>query len=339
MGQKKFLVFLIIEAILCVALQLVLQPGPGGSGSLLTFPFEQIGDGLRALSLSGVAGNVSAVVLYILFSGSPLLALLMILRKRKLRWEDGLLAGLSVLMFFSMYLMVNPGMISDVLGGYVGASGGGRMLLSVVCYSVLAGYLVLRVLRQVYTADAGRLQRYFRAGLYLLGAIFVGTAFGIGFGELQSSFRTLVESNTVDGAGSAWGGAFAGSGLEGYSLGLSKVFLVIRYAVDILPYILDTVIVLTGLKLLDALSEDRYGEKAVALAQKISGQCGRMLAIAVVTNIGFNLVQLFFLGKLLVVDGAVQLPVLSIIFVMIVLFVTRLLTENKELKEDNDLFV
>ncbi|MBQ8813594.1 MAG: hypothetical protein IJZ85_03725 [Lachnospiraceae bacterium] len=338
MRQKKFLAGLIVEAMLCVVLPLITPSGIIGGASLFAFPFQQIGDGLRALSLSGTVGNAAAIVLYVLFCGSPFLVLLGIHRKRKACPEDGLLAGLSTLLFFVMYMMINPGMIPDVLGGFVGAAGTGKMTLGAVLYSILVGYLVLHVLRKTYLAEMTALQQYVKVILYILGAFFIWAVFGAGLGGLRAEITALAEGNTVDDVSSMFA-EMMGSGVSAGTMTLSKVFLVIRYVIDVLPYLLDTVIVFTGLELLDALTEDRYGETAVALAQKLSRQCGKMLAITVISNMVFNVVQVIFLEKLLVVDGTVQLPISSILFVMIVMFLARLLTENKELKEDNDLFV
>ena len=344
MRKKRLIIFLIIEALCCVLWHSLGLSGAAGitAGSLFTFPFAQIGDGLRALSLSGTVGNIAAIILYILFCGSPLLVLLGIHRKRKVYPEDGLLAGLSVMLFFAMYLMINPGLISGALGSQVGAAGTGKAVLSVVLYSVLVGYLVLRVLRRSRTADMEKLQNYFNVILYLLGVVFIWGAFGVGLGELRSALTELAAGNTAYGDslfGEAFFGSGLGGGLSGGSLGLSRAFLVIRYVTDALPYLLDTVIVLTGLDLLEAMKENRYGEETLALARKLSGQCVKFLSATVLCNLIFNVLQLIFLKNLLVVNATVQLPVLSILFVLIVLFLTKMLTENKELKDDNDLFV
>lgn len=336
MGKKKFLIVSVIEAVFCVIWQLAGLSGSIGMTALSAFPFEQIGDGLRALSLSGTVGNVIAIILYILFCGLPFLALLIIHKKRKVYLEDGLLAMLSTLMFFAMYFMINPGIMGSALGGYFGAVGVGKLSLGVVLYSVLVGYVVLRALRRAFSADMNRLQNDFKVILYILGVYFVWAAFGISFGDLQASLRELAAGNTMNSV-DAFSGTF-GVGVTG-SLGLSRVFLVIRYVVDILPYLLDVVIILTGLELVDALKEDRYSEKVVLLAQKLAKWCGVTLAVAILSNLAFNLLQLIFADKLLVIDGVVQLPILSILFVLIVLLVARLLSENKALKDDNDLFV
>ncbi len=320
MKKKRFLIVLGIEAALCLAWRLA-EPGGTAAAGLFSFPFEQVGRGLRELSLSGAAGNVLAIVLYLGICLIPAAALAVMSARRKLHPEDGLLAVLSVLLFYVLYLMINPGLLGKTLGNNVASLGVGKMMLGVVVYSVLAGYLTLRVLRRAHTAEVKLLQKYLRGVLYLLGAGFVWAVFGGCLGELQASLKNLADGNTAGGTG------------------VSMVFLVLRFLVDALPYLLDTMIVVTGLDTLAALEADRYGETAAALARKLSGQCGFALAAAVLSNVIFNLLQLAAAGELLVIDGTVELPVFSILFVLVVLFLTRLLAENRKLKTDNDLFV
>ena len=45
------------------------------------------------------------------------------------------------------------------------------------------------------------------------------------------------------------------------------------------------------------------------------------------------------MGSLYTVHITVLLPVLSIVFVLAVLLLTQLMGENRQLKEDNDLFI
>ena len=52
-----------------------------------------------------------------------------------------------------------------------------------------------------------------------------------------------------------------------------------------------------------------------------------------------NAVQLLFLPRLSQADTAVGFPLISIVFTMILLLLSRLLVENKRLREDNDLFI
>jgi hypothetical protein len=41
----------------------------------------------------------------------------------------------------------------------------------------------------------------------------------------------------------------------------------------------------------------------------------------------------------MVINGTVQIPVLTIAFVLAVLLLSRFIAENKRLKDDNDMFI
>lgn len=85
---------------------------------LITFPFEQIGWGLRKLSLSGAAGNVFAIIIYILICLIPCLILWRLKKTERFLKTDFFLPFLSVLLFAVIYYMINPGLF---YGGVPGA--------------------------------------------------------------------------------------------------------------------------------------------------------------------------------------------------------------------------
>lgn len=322
MKAKVFCAFLAAEAVCCLLLQLARERLPGAFSTAIAFPFEQLGLGLRALSLSGWAGNVAAVVLYAALCLLPAAFLEFLHRRRKVYPEDALLAVLSVLLFGVIYLMINPGLIVDWLGAAAGSQMG-KALLGGVVYSVLCGYALLRVLRLFFAADTGRLQKYLAGLLGVLNLLFVYLAFGACFGGLLDAFESLRAGNV---------------GNEG-NLGASYVFLVLQYLVDALPYVLDVLVVFSALRLLGALRTDRYSAESVAAAESLARLCGRALAATILANIGFNLLQLVFAKRLNVVSGIVELPLLSLAFVLALLLLARFIGENKRLREDNDLFI
>ena len=115
MGQRNWYIALSLEAAACLLLVALLgwNSSEGESlASLAAFPFAQIGLGLRWLSLSGAVGNGLAIGLYVLLSLIPLIALGVIWRRGKLRQADALRAVLSALLFWVLYLMVNPGLLT-----------------------------------------------------------------------------------------------------------------------------------------------------------------------------------------------------------------------------------
>lgn len=322
MKRKKFYIFLFCEAALCILLYLAREVLPQVFTTLIAFPFEQIGALLRMLSLSGVTGNVISIVLYLAISLMPAFVLLFLRRKRRLHAEDTLLAILSAVLLVVIYLMVNPGLLSTHLGNYDGQNIG-KALLGGIAYSILIGYILLRILRQIFAADTYRLQKYLIVLLYIVNILLVYLVFGGQFGILLDSFDSLRAGNT---------------GNE-HNLGMTYIFLVLQYLVNILPYILVILVVFQGQDLINELSIDRYSEATVTAAEKLSHKCGLALIITVISNIGFNLLQLVFFKKLLVMNGSVQIPLLSITFVLAAFLLAQYIRENKRLKDDNDMFI
>ena len=322
MRRKTFARLLLAEAVACLAVWALQWNLGGGLLSLMSFPFAPLGQGLRWLSLSGVVGNVAAILLYVLLSLLPLGALLLLKRRQKLRAADGALVLLSVLLFAVLYFSVNPHLLSGWLG-MAGLGDYGLMNLGCVFYSVLAAYLVLRVLRLFLAADTGKLQRYLTVLLVLLAALMVAAAFYLCPTELTENIRSLREGN---------------QGNE-HQLGASYIFLVLKCLVSALPYLLDVAVVFGGLKLLETLKDDCYSEAAVAAAAELSRLCVVSLSATMVANVAFNLLQLISMKSLRTVSTFVSVPVLSIAFVLAALLLARYIRENKQLKDENDLFV
>ena len=109
-----------------------------------------------------------------------------------------------------------------------------------------------------------------------------------------------------------------------------------RYAVDVLPYLLDLMIVYALGVVLDS---ERYSDDAILAAEKLARLCRISLIAMVVSNLAYHGLQLLFVKSLMQTNSVVQLPLFSLLFVLAVLLVTRLLNDNRQLKEDNDLFI
>lgn len=322
MKHKTLLLILVIEAALCVALR-ILQASFGGMfAAAMAFPYEQIGMLLRSLSLSGWLGNIAAFAFYAVFSLVPAVVLLVLAKRQGFHREDLLLGLLSVSLFAVMYLMINPGIIGSLFGGAAGLSVG-KAILGGTVYSVLCGYIVLRALRLFFAGSTEKLEKYMSALLGILSLVFVWLAFGEGFGRLVDSMAALHAGNT--------GGS--------RPLGPSEFFLVLQFLVDALPYVLDVAVVFAALRLLDEMRADRYSPECAAAAGRLSRLCGTALAVTVLVSIAFNLAQLMFAKTLAVINSTVQIPVLTIAFVLAVLLLSRFIAENKRLKDDNDMFI
>lgn|SRR5690554_816199 len=95
MKSKKWLFpLLVAEAAICLVLALVIKGEISREyATIMKFPFAQLGDLLRNLSLSSQVGNMIALILYILVGLSPIgyLAYRLLMKRKGL--EDIFLPG------------------------------------------------------------------------------------------------------------------------------------------------------------------------------------------------------------------------------------------------------
>lgn len=292
--------------------------------TIFTFPFEQIGWALRQLSLSGGVGNLFAIILYVFIGLIPCIAWLVLKKQGKGCKVDYFLFPISGFLLFVLYYMINPGLFT------IDAAGGGKGLLGGTFYSVLVGYLVLRILKKTSGAGMQSLQKGLRILLYvvmLLFAYIVIVEFAI---SLPNAIQTVQEGNSVSDA--IWE-------YEGVNLTMTYIFLVLQSIVNALPYVLDMFLLFLGIKAIEELLADAYSEKAVEMIKKIGGYCKKTLAVVVVTGAVFNILQILFANQLHQISITTTIPVFSILFVTVILIVARVIEENQKLKMDNDLFI
>lgn len=319
MNRRVLLIILAVEAIASLMFAIVGTSIDNLFSTVMAFPFQQLGLGLRALSLSSVVGNMVAIVLYIIICLVPCVVILIRRKKNLLHIEDALLVILSILLFVVMYQMINPGLIRLTYRDNSGLPFA-KAVLGGTVYSVICAYVVLRVLRLFFSSETAGLQRYLVILLVLVNALFVYLIFGSGINSLINSFKTLRESN---------------SGNE-HLLGASYAFLILQFVVDNIPFALNIFVVFAGISLLHALTSDRYSVETIASAENLSKICIISLIITVLTNPVFNILQLMFSKMLFHINSQVEIPLFSIAFVLAVLLFSRLVAENKVLKDDND---
>jgi hypothetical protein len=291
----------------------------------MAFPFEQIGWGLRGLSLSGIVGNISAVGIYFVLCLSPVIVFLIYRKQKKLyvpKAEDGLIFLLCGMLFAVLYLMINPGYIPTLAGMDNGLTLS-KTALGAMVYSVLLGYFVLKILRQFSAVNANKFERYMVHMLNLLNVLFVYAAFGACLNHMFDSIASLQAGNY---------------GNE-HLLGVTYVFLVLQFIVNALPYVLNVFIVFSALRLLHHLQSDRYSVETVKAAKRMSRLCVVVLVVTVLSHIIFNLLQFVLVHSLNVINVTILFPVFSIIFVLAALLMTRFLEENTQLRAENDQFI
>ena len=182
MKERHLFTLLSVEAAACVLFCILQRSLSGLFSTLIAFPFEQIGAGLRVLSLSGAVGNVVAIILYMLLGIIPAGIWGFLHWRKKSEPLDFMLLVISALLFVTLYYMINPGLLST------GVPGTGKWSLGSTFYSVLLGYLLIRILLHYKNAGTEKLQK----GLwFLLGTVSVVLVYGIFGQELGGLLQNL----------------------------------------------------------------------------------------------------------------------------------------------------
>lgn len=283
-----------------------------GKGSWLaleqaaTLPFAPVGRWLRSLSLSGPAGNAVALALYGVLSLLPL-ALLLPLRRQLMR-EDWLL-GLAVpVLLVVWWCAVNPGRLFPVSATMELVCLAGAFWMLMLCWALL------RWLRR------GGTLRSLSLALELLGLGLVAAIFGGCFGQLCSSWQRVLAGNT---------GGHA----------LSQAFLLLQFAVSALPYGLELWVLASVRRLVAAAATDRYGDETLWHSAALAGRCRAALRISLLTQTGFDLLQLLCLRWLRSCQIQLLLPLDSILLLLLALCLSRLLAEGRQLRDDSDAII
>lgn len=322
MKQNIFKKILVVEGVLLVAFFLLKASLPEVFSSLMAFPFEQIGKILRTLSLSGGAGNILALVFYLLLSLIPAVIYLLRFRKKKTEKVDHLLLLLSGVLLLVLYYMINPGKMGMVFGRAAGAPVG-KAFLGGSVYSVLIAYGVLKALRIFLRAEKREVSKYLVWLLGFLNILFVFNVFGLSFGGYLEARKSFLAGNTD----------------PSQDLFLSEVFILLQHLVRALPYFLSIFLVNHLMVLSDEIRKDRFSEETMQKAHMLTSLSVKVLVGIVLSGMGIHILQLLFMKEILSINAALVIPVMPMIFVLGVLLATQFISENKRLKEDNDLFI
>ena len=323
MKEKTLLSILGIEAALCAVLAFLLPPGSQSGGYLVIaqFPFAQIGAGLRILSLSNTAGNAAALVLYFGVCMLPAAFAVVRIMKKRFLAEDILLFVLGGFSFYMLFIMVNPSYFMGKMGALAGDMA--KAVLGGVFYSILIGYTVLRLLRKADVTPTEKLLKTLRSTLGVMAAVLV---LGICYLQISETRAQIAQIQSVNTDPSV-------------SLTTTFVFAWMRFALVSLPYALEISLFLRAMRLCGLLMEDRYSEAVIVSAKKLAQFCKRMVAAVLISYIAFNLLQVVFSEQLVNANVQTALPLDSIIVAFATLLLSRLLSDSRRLRQDNDLII
>ena len=121
---------------------------------IMYLPFELIGKGLRFLSLSSVIGNVIAIIIYAAISLIPAIYVVYQRKTGTNRKEDILLIAFTGLLFYSLYMFINPGLMYQRMPEISSMDQTSliamKIIYAFIIYSVVIMWLIMRAIRFLY---------------------------------------------------------------------------------------------------------------------------------------------------------------------------------------------
>ena len=313
MSRKKLILVMILTAILLGALALITNFFPDWLSSILAFPLEPVFRGLEALAETGRIGNGAAVML------SAALVLLPLFFALRMRGKDKIPEILSLILLSGIILLAlygarNPGVFQNRhLSGDEAYDGMIRMGFSLSVWGVVILHFVLRLIRLFRAGHREQLLRYLRCLLYALCLVFSG-AFAV---HLVSGILTLV---------------------KGLPTAEDAALHTLKALVALVTSVLNIAVGFRMLDLLDSAATEEQEGLAEAAARLSRTSCIALACTAAFSAL-VNIAQLFLLKGLTDAKVTADIPLADIVYVLTILLLSRLLTENKQLKDDNSMFI
>ena len=313
MKRKKLVLIMILAAILLGALALMTNLFPNWLSSLLAFPLEPVSLGLNALAASGRIGNGFSVMI------SAALIMIPLLFALRLRGDDKIPEKIALIMVAGMILVAlygarNPGAFQNPRIN--GTEDYSRMLLMIFSLSfwvMVILFVVLRLIRLFRAGHRDQLLRYLRCLVY---AMCILLAAGSAFKLADSVMKVIKGMPTAEDTG----------------------LFILKSVAALASLLLNLAVAFRMLDLLDiTVTEEQEG--LADAASRLSKISCIALACTVAFTALIHIVQLFLITALTDVKANADLPLSDIVFVLVILLLSRLLVENKQLKDDNSMFI
>ena len=314
MKRKTLILILILEAALIAGLVYLSRQYPAWFSSVWSIPMEQIAGGLKVLSGTGAFGNGLALAILAGIALIPVIFALRYPRGRETLAERITLAVMAPVILIVLWYMIHPGNMRPEAAGADAFLQVARAALSLIIWSVVILFVVLRLIRLFRAGKREQLLRYFRILLAVSCITFTA--------ELAVTLMNAVLTPAADGSRSAQD-IIAG---------------IFRLAAGVVPLVFDIVILIRVMDLI-WIAETEEQEGLAETAKKVSGISCIALAVSTGLCALYHVVQLLLMPGLTDLNVTVDIPVVSIVFVAVILLFTRLLVENRQLREDNSLFI
>lgn len=310
--SKRGILALAVIQILLIAAAVAGSVYPQFYAAVFGFPFMQIGALMRLMSESGKTGSAFAALLWGALSLVPVFFALKNAGKQGKWMENAVLWLMSLCLFIGLWAMAD-GAFADAL-----MPNGGSVMLPVkravlggTIWSIIVMWAVLRLLRYIAGGGQSGLLRCMKGAVYALCA---GFEFGLAFSEVTKLCACIAAAQT----------------------GTAVLAEVVSFIICAVPYAFDLLVASAGIALINAIGTE---DGTVQAAEKLAVRAKTALYVSATAIPAYNLCRMVFAGVTSSVNTHVVIMVGSLAFTLAALLLSRLIADNKQLRDENDMFV
>ena len=270
--------------------------------------FSHMGQWLRALSLSGAAGNAAAWVIVLLLAALPALGLLW---RGRCGW-DWLLLLAALQILAGLYFLVNPTLLDTPMD----ASSLWALAAACGTGATLTAWAVLRGLKQLETAACTLTALLDGAGYLLLCLAVWNRA-----AELYGAIQSVAEGNTA---------------IPADQLFPTYVSLTLLAIAGLIPQVLSCLVLLWGGDLARAMEAAPFSGDTAALAEKLSRRCAGTATLSVLVCVAGNAAQMLLFSVLRHISAMISFPVETVLLAAALGLLCRYIQGAKAVNDDNE---
>ena len=311
---KKHLAILLGTAVAVTAILFLDRILPNFSTSLLSFPFVQIKTLLSGLAGTGNVGNGVALTL---LTGCIFAPMILMLFHNEIRGERLSCIAAIVLTFvlgFGYYMLWNIDRFFPYSNDlFQGLEDMRISSVETMMWSGIIGFLTALGIKRFQKSSSETLIGYGCAALSVVGGVILAPACG----SILNAAADIVEKNQDT---SAW------------------IISLVCALLELIPALFSTFAVSAAVKTLNLYAENDMNS-VLSLAGETKRRCINALLSTVCVSLSCNLITLLFSRYINNTKTIVRIPLLEIAVVLAVLLAARLIEKNKQLSDDNDLFI
>jgi hypothetical protein len=339
--MKKLKIVLLLEGILSIVLAYLMFYTAGLQSSLeiLSKPFDWIGNLLRWLSLSSSIGNLFAFVCYILISLIPMIYLATVRRKVGIRKVDILLPVISIYLFYMLYEFINPGLMLQRVPQVLSDTSIlplMKLTFSIIFYSLLLGYLIIRMVGSLAEGGAEDHMQFLCRGLRkILFAVSVVYTFYIGYFATFQMFTGIGKYVVTDPAIQP----IYSPVIFPNSSVVDQFMAILTYFLQCLPIIYSILILIYGITLLNGMTLHHMKEEEFRAAEQLSNISRKTVYVTVFSNLTINIVQFLLTKQLSDTMFHMEIILTPLIIAFSAMILSGYFKETKELQEENEMII